>query len=147
MLAATQAPGGGEKMKHATTRMAVLMAATALALGMLSGQALAKDQGKHGNGHGLDDQGKDHDGRDRHYHANSDHWDNGRRGPPPWAKGHDYRSYGYANVIIVPVPDYHRHELYAPRQGYRWVRDDAGHYMLVSIASGIISDILYRHGL
>ena len=121
------------------------MAATALALGMLSGQALAKDHDNQGNGH--DDHHGDSDGRDRHYHPQSDHWDNGRRGPPPWAKGHDYRGYGYANVIIVPVPEYRRYQLYAPRQGYRWVRDDAGHYLLVSIASGIISDILDRHGL
>lgn len=132
-------------MKHSTTRTTILMAATALALGMLSGQALAKDHDNQGNGH--DDHHGDSDGRDRHYHAQSDHWDNGRRGPPPWAKGHDYRGYGYANVIIVPVPEYRRYQLYAPRQGYRWVRDDAGHYLLVSIASGIISDILDRHGL
>lgn len=118
-------------MKIATTRKAVLMAATALALGMLSGQALAKDHDNHGHGH----------------HGQDDHWDNGRHGPPPWARGHDYRGYGYARVVIVPVPEYRRYELYAPRPGYRWVRDDAGHYLLVSIASGIISDILYRNGL
>ena len=58
-----------------------------------------------------------------------------------------YRGYGYSRVIIVPVPDYRRYDLYAPRNGYRWVRDDGGHYLLVSIASGIISDILYRNGL
>ena len=130
-------------MKNATTRKAVLMAATALALGMLSGQALAKDHDNHGNGH--DDHHGDYDDRDHHDH--DDHWDNGRRGPPPWARGHDYRGYGYAKVIIVPVPVYRRYLLYAPRNGYRWVRDDAGHYLLVSIASGIISDILYRNGL
>ena len=65
-----------------------------------------------------------HDGRDQHYYEQGGHWDNGRRGPPPWAKGHDYRGYGYANVIIVPAPDYRRYNLYAPRNGYRWVRDD-----------------------
>jgi Ni/Co efflux regulator RcnB len=127
------------------TRHTALLATAALALGLLSGQALAKDHDDHGEGHG--DHHGDYDGRDRHYHAQGDHWDNGRRGPPPWAKGRDYRGYGYPRVVIVPVPDYRRHALYAPRQGYRWVRDDAGHYLLVSIASGIISDILYRHGL
>jgi len=126
-------------MKTNIRKHSALLAAAALVLGMLSGQALAKD---HGHGHGQDDQG-----RDRHYHPQSDHWDNGRRGPPPWAKGHDYRGYGYSRVIIVPVPDYRRYDLYAPRNGYRWVRDDGGHYLLVSIASGIISDILYRNGL
>ena len=125
-------------------RHSALLAAITLVLGLVSGQALAKD---HGHGHGQDDQGQDDQGRDRHYHPQSDHWDNGRRGPPPWAKGRDYRAYGYGNVIIVPVPDYGRYRLYAPRNGYRWVRDDGGHYLLVSIASGIISDILYRNGL
>lgn len=129
-------------MKIATTRKAVLMVATALALGMLSGQALAKDHDNHGHGH---DEHGDYD--DHGHHGQDDHWDNGRRGPPPWARGHDYRGYGYARVVIVPVPEYRRYELYAPRPGYRWVRDDAGHYLLVSIASGIISDILYRNGL
>lgn len=129
-------------MKIATTRKAVLMAATALALGMLSGQALAKDHDNHGHGH---DEHGDYD--DHGHHGQDDHWGNGRHGPPPWARGHDYRGYGYARVVIVPVPEYRRYELYAPRPGYRWVRDDAGHYLLVSIASGIISDILYRNGL
>ncbi len=129
-------------MKIATTRKAVLMAATALALGMLSGQALAKDHDNHGHGH---DEHGDYD--DHGHHGQDDHWDNGRHGPPPWARGHDYRGYGYARVVIVPVPEYRRYELYAPRPGYRWVRDDAGHYLLVSIASGIISDVLYRNGL
>lgn len=137
-------------MKLANTRNTVLMAAAALVLGLSSGQALAKDhdnQGHNNQGNGHDDHHGDYDGRDRHYHEQSDHWDNGRRGPPPWARGHDYRGYGYSRVIIVPVPEYRRYELYAPRPGYRWVRDDGGHYLLVSIASGIISDILYRNGL
>ena len=131
------------------TKHSALLAAITLALGLASGQALAGDQGNgkgHGNGNGTPHAVSD-DGRDQHYHEQSGHWDNGRRGPPPWAKGHDYRSYGYSNVIIVGVPDYGRYRLYAPRPGYRWVRDDAGHYMLVSIASGIISDILTRSGL
>ena len=129
-------------MKLAHTRNTVLMAAVALVLGTLSGQALAKDHDNHGHGH---DEHGDYD--DHGHHGQDDHWDNGRHGPPPWARGHDYRGYGYARVVIVPVPEYRRYELYAPRPGYRWVRDDAGHYLLVSIASGIISDILYRNGL
>jgi Ni/Co efflux regulator RcnB len=128
-----------------STQYPALLAAVSLALGMLSGQAMARDHGNHGNDRG--GHHRDYDGRDRHYHPRSGHWDNGRRGPPPWAKGRDYRSYGYGNVVIVGVPDYGRYRLYAPRPGYRWVRDDAGHYLLVAIASGIISDILYRNGL
>ncbi len=122
------------------------------------------DGHKHGRGHDRDDdndQGRGHDrdrddrrfysdrdddGRNRRYHKNG-HWDNGRRGPPSWARGRDYRAYGYRNVYVVPYHDYRPYRLYAPRPGYRWVRDDMGHYMLVAIASGVISDVLYRAGL
>ncbi|MBW8823965.1 MAG: RcnB family protein [Xanthomonadales bacterium] len=148
------------------------LASMALAvLGAVSLPAMAKDHGDgrpyyvaygddgHGRGRGHDrdddDQGRGHyrgddrryygdrDDRDRRYHKNG-HWDNGRRGPPSWARGHDYRSYGYRNVYVVPYADYRPHRLYAPRPGYRWVRDDGGHYMLVAIASGIIADVLIR---
>ena len=60
---------------------------------------------------------------------------------------HSSVQYGYERVVIVPVPEYRRYRLYAPRPGYRWVRDDGGNYLLVSIASGIIGDILTRNGL
>ncbi len=83
-----------------------------------------------------------YDGRDRRYHPNSGHWDNGRRGPPPWARGRDYRSYGYRQVYYVPVNDYNRYRLHRPDYGYRWVRDDRNNFLLVSAASGIISQIL-----
>ncbi len=114
------------------------------------GQGNDNDQGdRHGDHRRGDDRrwyGDRDDHRDRRYHKNG-HWDNGRRGPPPWARGHSYRSYGYNNVYVVPYNDYRRYSLYNPRAGYRWMRDDGGHYMLVAIASGIISDILYRNGL
>ena len=83
-----------------------------------------------------------YDRRDRRYHAQSGRWDNGRRGPPPWARGRDYRSYGYNNVYYVPVNDYARYRLYRPNYGYRWVRDDRDNFLLVAIASGVISQIL-----
>ena len=121
-------------MNNATTRKAAMMAATMLALGMLSGQVLAKDHEHHGH----DDRHGDYDDR---------HRDHGRHGPPPWARGHDYRKYGYERVVIVPAPEYRRYRLYAPPPGDRWVRDDGGNYLLVSIASGIIGDILTRNGL
>ena len=82
------------------------------------------------------------DGRDRRYHPVSGHWDNGRRGPPPWARGRDYRSYGYRQVYYVPVNDYGRYRLYRPDYGYRWVRDDRNNFLLVAATSGIISQIL-----
>jgi Ni/Co efflux regulator RcnB len=83
-----------------------------------------------------------YDRRDRRYHPVSGHWDNGRRGPPPWARGRDYRAYGYRNVYYVPVNDYARYRLHRPDYGYRWVRDDRNNFLLVAAASGIISQIL-----
>lgn len=150
------------------------LAALSLALGAFAAPIAAKEHGdKHdrdrrGNGDHRDHRDRDtqrgdhiangrvifqeprndrYDDRDRRYHPRSGHWDNGRRGPPAWAKGRDYRVYRYERIVYVPYNDYRRYDLYAPRNGYRWMRDDAGHYLLVSIASGIISDILYRHGL
>ncbi|PNS09260.1 RcnB family protein [Solilutibacter silvestris] len=150
-----------------------LAPALAVALGFASLPAMAKDHGQgapyaygygddqdHGRGHDRgddddqgrgyyrgDDRGRGHDrydDRDRRYHKNG-HWDNGRRGPPPWARGHDYRSYGYNNVYVVPYNDYRPYGLYAPRRGYRWVRDDGGNFLMVAIASGIIADVLLHH--
>ena len=148
------------------------LASMALAvLGAVSLPAMAKDHGagspyyvaygddQHGRGHGHDrddDQGRGYyrdghryygdryDDRDRRYHKNG-HWDNGRRGPPPWARGRDYRSYGYRNVYVVPYAQYRPYGLYAPRPGYRWVRDDTGNFLMVAIASGIIADVLLHH--
>ncbi len=101
-----------------------------------------------GRGHDRDDDrryyGDRYDDRDRRWHKNG-HWDNGRRGPPPWARGRDYRSYGYRNVYVVPYAQYRPYGLYAPRPGYRWVRDDSGNFLMVAIASGIIADVLLHH--
>ncbi len=148
------------------------LASMALAvLGAVSLPAMAKDHGDgrpyyvaygddgHGRGHGHDrddDQGRGrdrddrryygdrYDDRDRRYHKNG-HWDNGRRGPPSWARGRDYRSYGYRNVYVVPYAQYRPYGLRAPRPGYRWVRDDGGNFLMVAIASGIIADVLLHH--
>ena len=105
------------------------------------------DDNDQGRGHDRDGRryyGDRYDGRDRRYHKNG-HWDNGRRGPPSWARGHDYRSYGYRNVYVVPYAQYRPYRLYAPRPGYRWVRDDGGNFLMVAIASGIIADVLLHH--
>lgn len=85
------------------------------------------------------------DARQRRYHPVSGRWDNGRRGPPPWARGRDYRSYGYNNVYYVPYADYGRYHLRNPDRGYRWVRDDRGNFLLVAAATGIITSILMGH--
>lgn len=87
---------------------------------------------------------RDWDDRDRRYHPVSGRWDNGRRGPPPWARGRDYRGYGYRNVYYVPVEYYPRYRLYRPPHGYRWVRDDHDNFLLVAATTGIISQILSR---
>ena len=68
----------------------------------------------------------------------------GPRLPPPWAVGRSYRSYGYGNVYDVPYGDYGRYDLYAPGYGRRWVRDDAGNFLLIAAATGVIASILTR---
>ncbi len=64
--------------------------------------------------------------------------------PPAWSRGRDYRSYGYSNVHYVPYNDYGRYDLYNPGYGQRWVRDDAGNFLLIAAATGIIASILTR---
>ena len=125
--------------------MKAILKTLALALALVTvtvaAPALARDHDRDHGRHGHD---RDRDGRDRHYHGNG-HWDNGRRGPPPWARGHDYRSYGYRDVHVVPAGEYVRYRLYAPRPGYRWVRDDSGSFLLVAAATGIIADLILHH--
>lgn len=69
-----------------------------------------------------------------------------RYGPPAWARGRDYRSYGYNNVYYVPYNDYYRYRLYQPNYGQRWYRDDRGNFLLVAAATGIITSVLLNHG-
>lgn len=64
--------------------------------------------------------------------------------PPSWVVGRNYRSYGYDRVYYVPYDDYRRYDLYEPGYGRRWVRDDAGNFLLVAAATGIIASILTR---
>ena len=40
------------------------------------------------------------------------------------------------------VRDYRAYNLAPPPQGYRWVRPDNGRYLLISNATGLISQIL-----
>lgn len=69
----------------------------------------------------------------------------GYAGPPPWARGRDYRSYGYNNVYYVPYNEYNRYSLYDPGRDRRWVRDDRGNFLLVAAATGIITSVLMNH--
>ena len=62
------------------------------------------------------------------------------RGPPPWARGHHYRHAGYAPTYVVH--DYGPYGLRPPPRGYHWRRSDAGDFLLVAIATGIIADVI-----
>ncbi|WP_058196812.1 RcnB family protein, partial [Xanthomonas translucens] len=59
-----------------------------------------------------------------------------RPGPPRWARGQRY--HGPNDVVY----DYDRYQVRRPPYGYRWVRDDAGNLLMVTIASGIIADLV-----
>lgn len=67
----------------------------------------------------------------------------GPPGPPPWARGRHYRYRGYGPTYVVH--DYRPYRLYAPPRGYYWRRSDAGEFLLVAIATGIIADIVLNH--
>ena len=93
-------------MKQMKLIVPVLLAGIGLAAGPVAAKDGPQNRGN-GNGHGHAKQGMvdhaRHDDRNRQYHAQSGKWDNGRRGPPSWAKGKDYRSYAYDRVIVVPA--------------------------------------------
>ena len=64
----------------------------------------------------------------------------GARGPQ-YRRG-DYVPYQYRQRQYH-VNDWRAHRLYAPPQGYQWVRaDDSGDFLLVAIASGLIANLL-----
>lgn len=92
------------------------------------------------------------------------HWDNGRhnghyrnnvwrRGPPPanqrdvvlgyqpWERG---QRLGYYNGRFQEV-DYRQQQLRQPPRGYHWVQDDSGDYLLASVASGLIADVVLNN--
>ncbi|KAF1708863.1 hypothetical protein CSC70_12235 [Pseudoxanthomonas kalamensis DSM 18571] len=65
-----------------------------------------------------------------------------RPAPPAygWRRGVRYYDYGYAPTYVVN--DYYRYGLHHPPHGYYWRRSDAGDYLLVAIATGIIADLI-----
>ena len=65
------------------------------------------------------------------------------RGPPRWARGHRYYGPGYGRTYVVN--DYYNYGLRRPPSGYYWRRSDAGDYLLVAIATGIIADLILSH--
>lgn len=62
------------------------------------------------------------------------------RGPPPWVRGRHYSHSGYAPTYVVH--DYGPYGLRHPPRGYHWRRSDAGDFLLVAIATGIIADVI-----
>jgi Ni/Co efflux regulator RcnB len=57
-----------------------------------------------------------------------------------WARGavlpHHYFSDNYY------VNDWQARHLHAPGEGYRWVRDEDGAYVLAAVGTGVISDVV-----
>jgi Ni/Co efflux regulator RcnB len=123
----------------------------ALALCGASGLALATPDQDHGRGHGHGQHGYsqhghgDHGYDDHGYdgHGRYDHHDNGRhlgwRHQERWR--HWERGHRYDGPVYV-VRDYRYYDLAPPPRGYHWVRGDAGDYLLVAIATGLILDIV-----
>lgn len=75
----------------------------------------------HGHGH---EQYRDHGyGSHGHHHT--------------WRRGEHYRS-----DRVVVVRDYRTRHLRAPPRGYHWVRGDSGQFLLVALATGVITDIV-----
>lgn len=129
-----------------------------LALGLLAGSGAALADHDHDRGHdrgdrhGRDDRGWGRGDRDRRDWDRRDHWrgpdrhwrddrrwDYGHYRPHPhrWARGDRY--YGPTYV----VRDYGYYRLRPPPYGYHWVRDDSS-YLLVSMGSGVILDMVIR---
>src|SRR3546814_3035210 len=65
------------------------------------------------------------------------------RGPPRWSRGHRYYRAGYGRTYVVN--DYYSYGLRRPPSGYYWRRSDAGDYLLVAIATGLIADLILSH--
>lgn len=127
-----------------------ILLATAISLALLSTAAMAMPGHGNGNGHGHsgNSQGDgDHDGRRsyRHGHhwkaAHRVHHDNGLHlGQYKFARGQRV-----PDIYMQPryyVEDYRVYHLAPPPRGYRWVRPDDGRYLLISTATGLISQIL-----
>jgi Ni/Co efflux regulator RcnB len=91
------------------------------------------------------DHAHDHDRHARHdhgghydRHARYDHHHDGRNHyehRSRWERGHRYHGPVYV------VRDYGHYHLRRPPRGYHWIRGDAGDYLLVAVATGVILDI------
>lgn len=137
--------------------LVIAMACASLALG--SAAQAKGDHGDRGHGHGHGHSHYDkHDRRGDHRH-----WDDRRGGrdyrqgyrdgyrdgprawaPPPhrWARGDRLPHYHRGGYYVVS--DWHAHRLHRPRPGYQWVQVGS-EYLLVAIASGIITSIILNN--
>lgn len=136
-------------------RKRLFVATTAIALLLLtSAGALADPPTDRGHGH---DKGAD-GGQDR---GDRDGYGDTRGNNPKDEGRHDngrhrgWEKQAYRRGERLPeryssreyyVTDYQRYHLREPERGYRWVRDDdTGQFILVAIATGIITDIILGH--
>lgn len=140
--------------------------ASSISLMLLSSAAMAAPG--HGHGHGNGGQGHGNPHAAQAVHHGSDRWahdgDNGNR-RDRYKRGHRYAKghrahhdnglhlgqYKFERGQRVPsmymerryyVEDYTTYNLAPPPRGYRWVRPDNGRYLLISTATGLISQIL-----
>jgi Ni/Co efflux regulator RcnB len=90
---------------------------------------------KHGNGHGYYD--SKHGGKHLGKHDNGRHYGQIKQA---------YRRGDYVPVVYMEpryyVEDYRQYRLAAPPRGYRWVRPVDDRYLLVEVATGLISQAL-----
>ena len=59
-------------------------------------------------------------------------------GYQPWARGQRLGTYNNQ----YPQVNYRQHNLRAPPRGYHWVQDNRGDYILATIATGIILEVI-----
>ena len=127
-----------------------LLLSTSIAVLLLSSAtAMARDHGKDKDKHGRYDDRYDYNDRDRHDDDRHDRRYDDRRHDNGRHLGqikHGYRRGERAPVVYLQpryyVTDYRRYHLAPPPRGYRWVRPADDRYLLVEIASGLISQAL-----
>ncbi|MEE7545694.1 RcnB family protein [Xanthomonas sp. Kuri4-1] len=121
-------------MKKTSKFIPWLFAATAFV--SVATPALAQD-------YGPDDRGPDRDHRDDRPRDDGPQDDRGPRGDDlrQWQRGDRYEGPRYV------VDDYRRYDLPPPPdRGHRWIRDRDGNFILVAIATGVITDLLLGGG-
>lgn len=131
-----------------------LLLAGSISLMLLSSAAMAAPD--HGGKHGHD-AGNPH--ADQSFHHEGDRWDRDDDHGHRYAEGHRAhhdnglhlgqhkfeRGQRVPTIYMQPryyVQDYRVYNLAPPPRGYRWVRPDDGRYLLVSTATGLISQLL-----